>query len=130
MHVHCLQLNSLSLDCLLEAEMISKPASWPATNGMHSAYTKNTTAAYTWLLVPMPASAYACLAGLTLSCITTMSSIMSSASSGNHVVALHKGVVLVALHGGKGVVDVAVARLVSAHIQDQVPHAGILQINC
>ena len=49
-----------------------------------------------------------------------------SGRSGNHVVPLHEWVVLIALHGRERVVDMTVACLVSAHIQDQVPHAGLL----
>ena len=44
----------------------------------------------------------------------------------NHVIALHKRVVLIACHGCEGVIDVAMACLVSTHIHDQVPHSRVL----
>ena len=43
------------------------------------------------------------------------------------MVALDKGVVLIALHACKGVVHMAVACLISSHVQDEVSHASILQ---
>ena len=48
-------------------------------------------------------------------------------ASGHHVVALDKGVVLIALHARKGVVHMAVACLVRSHIQYEISHASILQ---
>lgn len=44
----------------------------------------------------------------------------------NHVIALHERVVLIACHGCKGVIDMAMACLVSTNIHDQVSHGSIL----
>lgn len=43
------------------------------------------------------------------------------------MVALDKRVILIALHAREGVVHVAVACLVSSHVQDEISHASILQ---